>query len=240
MTSKNIYRDVTLREISEDDIGRELRVAGWIENIRDHGGVSFLDLRDMYGVLQVVMRDTTLLVGLSREMSVSIEGLIEKRDEETYNPRIPTGTIELEAHQVDILGKVYRQLPFEVMTSKETREEVRLKYRYLDLRNQKVKDNIIFRSQVIAYLREKMTEMGFLEIQTPILCASSPEGARDYIVPSRRYKGKFYALPQAPQQFKQLLMVSGFDKYFRSHPASGMRMPERTVPPASFISWTWK
>lgn len=218
MTNRNIYRDVTLREISEGDIGRELRVAGWIENIRDHGGVSFVDLRDMYGVLQVVMRDTSLLAGLSREMSVSIEGLIEKRDEEMYNPRIPTGTIELEAHKVDVLGRVYKQLPFEIMTSRETREEVRLKYRYLDLRNQKVKDNIIFRSQVIAYLREKMTELGFLEIQTPILCASSPEGARDYIVPSRKYKGKFYALPQAPQQFKQLLMVSGFDRYFQIAP----------------------
>lgn len=218
MTIKNQYRDVTLQEISESDIGRELRVAGWIENIRDHGGVSFVDLRDMYGVLQVVMRDTSLLEGLSKEMSVSIEGVMEKRDEETYNPRIPTGTIELEAHKVDVLGKVYKQLPFEIMTSKETREDVRLKYRYLDLRNQKVKDNIIFRSQVIAYLREKMTEMGFLEIQTPILCASSPEGARDYIVPSRKYKGKFYALPQAPQQFKQLLMVSGFDKYFQIAP----------------------
>ncbi len=218
MTIKNRYRDVTLQEISESDIGRELRVAGWIENIRDHGGVSFVDLRDMYGVLQVVMRDTSLLEGLSKEMSVSVEGLIEKRDEETYNPRIPTGTIELEAHKVDVLGRVYRQLPFEIMTSRETREDVRLKYRYLDLRNRKVKDNIIFRSQVIAYLREKMTELGFLEIQTPILCASSPEGARDYIVPSRKYKGKFYALPQAPQQFKQLLMVSGFDKYFQIAP----------------------
>lgn len=218
MTIKNIYRDVTLQQISESDIGREIRVAGWIENIRDHGGVSFVDLRDMYGVLQVVMRDTTLLDGLSKEMSISVEGLVEHRDEETYNPRIPTGTIELEAHKVEALGRVYRQLPFEIMTSKETREDVRLKYRYLDLRNQKVKDNIIFRSKVIAYLREKMTQMGFLEIQTPILCASSPEGARDYIVPSRKYKGKFYALPQAPQQYKQLLMVSGFDKYFQIAP----------------------
>ena len=218
MTTKNIYRDVTLQQISEQDIGKELRVAGWIENIRDHGGVSFVDLRDMYGVLQVVMRDTSLLDGLTREMSVSIEGVIDKRDEETYNPRIPTGTIELEAHKVDVLGKVYKQLPFEIMTSKETREDVRLKYRYLDLRNQKVKDNIIFRSRVISFLREKMTEMGFLEIQTPILCASSPEGARDYIVPSRKFKGKFYALPQAPQQYKQLLMVSGFDKYFQIAP----------------------
>ena len=218
MTAKNIYRDVTLQEIGEKDIGREIRVAGWVENIRDHGGVSFVDLRDMYGVLQIVMRDTSLLDGLSREMSISVEGLVEHRDEETYNPRIPTGTIELEAHKVDILGRVYRPLPFEIMTSKETREDVRLKYRYLDLRNQKVKDNIIFRAQVIAFLRQKMTEMGFLEIQTPILCASSPEGARDYIVPSRKYKGKFYALPQAPQQYKQLLMVSGFDKYFQIAP----------------------
>lgn len=205
-------------QISEALIDQTIRVAGWVENIRDHGGVSFVDLRDMYGVLQVVMRNTELLKGLSREMCVSISGLIEKRDEETYNPRIPTGTIELEAQSVDVLGKVYQQLPFEVMTSKETREEVRLKYRYLDLRNAKVKDAIVFRSQVISFLRQKMTELGFLEIQTPILCASSPEGARDYIVPSRKYKGKFYALPQAPQQYKQLLMVSGFDKYFQIAP----------------------
>ena len=214
----NIYRDKIISEISENDVGSELRVCGWIENIRDHGGVSFIDLRDMYGTLQVVMRDTTLLDGLVKEECISIEGKIEHRDEETYNPKIATGTIELEAHKVDVLGKVYTQLPFEVMTSKEIREDVRLKYRYLDLRNQKVKDNIIFRSNVIAFLRQKMTEMGFLEIQTPILTSSSPEGARDYIVPSRKFKGKFYALPQAPQQFKQLLMVSGFDKYFQIAP----------------------
>ena len=214
----NIYRDVTLNQVSENDIGKTLRVAGWVENIRDHGGVSFIDLRDMYAVMQIVIRDGKLLEGIRKEQAVSIEGLIEKRDEETYNPKIPTGTIELEAKSVDILGEVYTQLPFEVMTSKEVREDVRLKYRYLDLRNQKVKDNIIFRSRVISFLREKMTEMGFLEIQTPILCASSPEGARDYIVPSRKYKGKFYALPQAPQQYKQLLMVSGFDKYFQVAP----------------------
>ncbi|MDE5696416.1 MAG: Asp-tRNA(Asn)/Glu-tRNA(Gln) amidotransferase GatCAB subunit C, partial [Lachnospiraceae bacterium] len=213
-----MYRDITMKEISEQHIGQTLQVAGWVENIRDHGGVSFVDLRDMYGVLQVVMRDTTLLDGITKEMCLSIEGLVEKRDEDTYNPRIPTGTIELEARKVTVLGKVYHQLPFEIMTSKETREDVRLKYRYLDLRNAKVKDNIIFRSQVISFLRQKMTEMGFLEIQTPILCASSPEGARDYIVPSRKYKGKFYALPQAPQQYKQLLMASGFDKYFQIAP----------------------
>ena len=213
-----MYRDLTMKEIGEQHIGQTLQAAGWVENIRDHGGVSFIDLRDMYGVLQVVLRDTSLLKGITKEMCLSIEGLIEKRDEETYNPKIPTGTIELDAKKITVLGKVYQQLPFEVMTSKETREDIRLKYRYLDLSNAKVRDTIIFRSQVIGFLRQKMTEMGFLEIQTPILCASSPEGARDYIVPSRKYKGKFYALPQAPQQYKQLLMVSGFDKYFQIAP----------------------
>lgn len=218
MNTDNIYRNRTLDQIGEGDVGTTLRVAGWIENIRDHGGVSFIDLRDMYGVLQVVMRDTSLLDGLNKEDCISIEGVMEHRDEETYNPKIPTGTVELEAQKVEMLGKVYRQLPFEIMTSKETREDVRLKYRYLDMRNTKVKDNMIFRSKVISFLRQKMNDMGFLEMQTPILCASSPEGARDYIVPSRKFKGKFYALPQAPQQYKQLLMVSGIDKYFQIAP----------------------
>ena len=218
MNTANIYRDKTLNNVSESDVGQKLRVAGWVENIRDHGGVSFVDLRDMYGLLQVVMRDTSLLDGISKEDCITIEGVVDHRDEETYNPKIPTGTIELEAHSVEILGRVYKQLPFEIMTSKETREDVRLKYRYLDLRNAKVRDNMIFRSNVISFLRQKMVDMGFLEIQTPILCASSPEGARDYIVPSRKFKGKFYALPQAPQQYKQLLMVSGFDKYFQIAP----------------------
>ena len=213
-----MYRDLTMKEISEQQIGQTLQVAGWVENIRDHGGVSFIDLRDMYGVLQVVIRKPELLKGITKEMCLSITGLMEHRDEETYNPKIPSGTIELEAHKIDVLGRVYKQLPFEIQTSKEIREDVRLKYRYLDLRNPKVKDNIVFRSKVISYLRQKMTDMGFLEIQTPILCASSPEGARDYIVPSRKFKGKFYALPQAPQQYKQLLMASGFDKYFQIAP----------------------
>lgn len=213
-----MYRDLTMKEISEQQIGQTLQVAGWVENIRDHGGVSFIDLRDMYGVLQVVIRKPELLKGITKEMCLSINGLMEHRDEETYNPKIPSGTIELEAHQIDVLGRVYKQLPFEIQTSKEIREDVRLKYRYLDLRNAKVKDNIVFRAKVISYLRQKMTDMGFLEIQTPILCASSPEGARDYIVPSRKFKGKFYALPQAPQQYKQLLMASGFDKYFQIAP----------------------
>ena len=214
----NLYRTKTMNQISESDIGQQMRIAGWVENIRDHGGVSFVDLRDMYGMVQVVFRDTDLLKGIRKEQCLSIEGVITQRDEETYNPKIATGTVELEAHKIDILGKVYADLPFEVPMSKEIREDVRLKYRYLDLRNQKVKENILFRSEVIAYLRQKMSEMGFIEFQTPILCASSPEGARDYIVPSRVHKGKFYALPQAPQQFKQLLMASGFDKYFQIAP----------------------
>ena len=189
----DLYRSKTMNQVSENDIGKEMKLAGWVENIRDHGGVSFVDLRDMYGVVQVVFRDTQLLKGIRKEQCISVAGVIMQRDEETYNPKIATGTVELEAHEVNILGKVYRDLPFEVPTSKEIREDVRLKYRYLDLRNQKVKDNILFRSNVITYLRQKMNDMGFVEIQTPILCASSPEGARDYIVPSRVHKGKFYA-----------------------------------------------
>ncbi len=218
MRMRSIYRDVTMGQVSEADIGRELRVAGWVENIRDHGGVSFLDVRDMYAVMQVVIRDSRLLAGIRKEQAVSVQGLVEKRDEDTYNPKLPTGTIELEAHEIQILGNVYQPLPFDIATSREVREDVRLKYRYLDLRNQKVKDAILFRSSVISFLRQKMTELGFVEIQTPILCASSPEGARDYIVPSRKYKGKFYALPQAPQQYKQLLMIAGFDRYFQIAP----------------------
>lgn len=214
----DMYRSKTMDQMKEGDIGSQMKIAGWVENIRDHGGVSFIDLRDMYGVMQVVFRDTELLKGIRKEQCISVEGPVMRRDEETFNPKIPTGTIELEAQKVEILGKVYTDLPFEVTTSKEIREEVRLKYRYLDLRNRKVKDNILFRSKVISYIRQQMDDMGFVELQTPILCASSPEGARDYIVPSRVHKGKFYALPQAPQQYKQLLMVSGFDKYYQIAP----------------------
>ena len=212
------YRDLTMDQVTEKHVGQELRLAGWVENIRDHGGVLFIDLRDMYGVMQIVFRNMDLPAGVQKEACIGVSGVIEHRDEETYNPKIPTGTIELNVKSVEILGRVRHQLPFEIQTSKETREDVRLTYRYLDLRNRKVKENILFRSRVIAFMRQKMTEMGFVEIQTPILCASSPEGARDYVVPSRKFKGKFYALPQAPQQYKQLLMVSGFDKYFQIAP----------------------
>ena len=218
MIRANEYRTHTCGQLRESDIGQQVRLAGWVENIRDHGGIQFVDLRDQYGVVQVVIKDESLLDGVTKETAVSISGEVVRRDAETYNPKLETGTIEVVAQQLRIVGKCTNNLPFEVMTSTETKEEVRLKYRFLDLRNKKVQNHIILRSQIISYLRSKMTELGFLEIQTPILTASSPEGARDYLIPSRKHPGQFYALPQAPQQFKQLLMVSGFDKYFQIAP----------------------
>ena len=178
----------------------------------------FLDIRDQYGVVQVVVHDDNLLNGVNKECTVTVSGKVVKRDEDTINPKIATGTVEVHTDNLRVLGKSKANLPFEVATSKEVKEEVRLKYRYLDLRNKKNHDNIVLRSNVISYLRSQMAEMGFLEISTPILSTSSPEGARDYLIPSRKHKGKFYALPQAPQIFKQLLMVSGFDKYFQIAP----------------------
>ena len=214
----NKYRTHMCSELTETDSGKLVRVSGFVENIRDHGGVLFLDLRDSSGVLQVVGNDDSIFEGITRESSIMIEGIIRKRDEDDYNEKISTGTIELLVDKLEILNKSKNILPFEIITSKEVSEDVRLKYRYLDLRNPKVKRNIIFRSQVIDYIREIMKEYEFLEIGTPILTASSPEGARDFIVPSRKYHGKFYALPQAPQQFKQLLMCGGFDRYFQIAP----------------------
>ena len=214
----NKYRTHMCSELTETDSGKLVRVSGFVENIRDHGGVLFLDLRDSSGVLQVVGNDDSIFEGITRESSIMIEGTIRKRDEDDYNEKISTGTIELLVDKLEVLNKSKNVLPFEVITSKEVAEDVRLKYRYLDLRNPKVKRNIIFRSQVIDYIREIMKEYEFLEITTPILTASSPEGARDFIVPSRKYHGKFYALPQAPQQFKQLLMCGGFDRYFQIAP----------------------
>ena len=215
---ENEYRTQYCNAVTENDIGKKVRVAGWVENIRDHGGIMFIDLRDHYGVVQVVFHNESLLEGIHKECAVSISGTVLKRDESTYNDKIETGTVEVEAEEVRILGKVTEQLPFEVATSRETREDVRLKYRYLDLRNKKMHDNIVLRSKIISFLRNKMSSMGFLELQTPILSTSSPEGARDYLIPSRKHHGKFYALPQAPQIFKQLYMVSGFDKYFQIAP----------------------
>ena len=216
MTSK--YRDHYCGKLTEKEIGLKVKIAGFVENIRDHGGVIFVDIRDMTGVIQVVSNDDHIFDGITRESSITIEGTIRKREEDDYNPRIETGTIELLVDDLKVLGKSQNILPFEVMTSKEVAEDVRLKYRYLDMRNPKVRENIIFRTKVIDFLRKIMKEDEFLEVQTPILTASSPEGARDFIVPSRKFHGKFYALPQAPQQFKQLLMVSGIDKYFQIAP----------------------
>ena len=218
MRKENKYRTHYCGELRESDIGQSVRVAGWVENIRDHGGVMFLDIRDHYGVVQVVVHDDRLLEGINKECSVTVSGTVTKRDEDTVNPKIATGTVEIHSEDITVLGKAPQNLPFEVQTSTEVKEDVRLRYRFLDLRNRKVHNNIVMRSQLIAFLRQKMTEMGFLEIQTPILSCSSPEGARDYLIPSRKHKGMFYALPQAPQIFKQLLMVSGFDKYFQIAP----------------------
>lgn len=218
MIKANQYRTVTCGELREENIGQEVRVAGWVENIRDHGGVMFLDIRDQYGVLQVVVHNDELLKGINKECTVTLSGKVVKRDEETINSKIATGYVEVHTDDINVLGKCKNVLPFEVATSTNTSEEVRLKYRFLDLRNQKVHNNIMLRSQIITFLRAKMNEMGFNEIQTPILSTSSPEGARDYLIPSRKHKGKFYALPQAPQIFKQLLMVSGFDRYFQIAP----------------------
>ena len=218
MIKANQYRTVTCGELREENIGQEVRVAGWVENIRDHGGVMFLDIRDQYGVLQVVVHNDELLKGINKECTVTLSGKVVKRDEETINSKIATGYVEVHTDDITVLGKCKNALPFEVATSTNTSEEVRLKYRFLDLRNQKVHNNIMLRSQIITFLRAKMNEMGFNEIQTPILSTSSPEGARDYLIPSRKHKGKFHALPQAPQIFKQLLMVSGFDRYFQIAP----------------------
>ena len=214
----NKYRTQYNNELSEESIGKKVKVCGFVENIRDHGGVIFVDVRDETGTVQVVSNDDSIFEGLTKESAVTLEGVVRMRDEENFNPKIKTGTIEVLIDTFEVLGRANNELPFEVITSTNVNEETRLKYRYLDLRNKKVHDNIKFRSEVIKFLRHKMDDLGFTEIQTPILTASSPEGARDYIVPSRKYHGKFYALPQAPQQYKQLLMVSGFDKYYQIAP----------------------
>lgn len=218
MMKENVYRTHLCGDLRESDIGKTVRVSGWVETIRDHGGVMFIDIRDQYGVVQIVVHDDELLKEVNKECAVTVSGKVVKRDEETINPKIATGTVEIVTEELKVIGKCRNNLPFEVLNSTDTKEDIRLKYRFLDLRNPKVHDNILFRSQVVSFLRSKMTELGFTEISTPILSASSPEGARDYLIPSRKHKGKFYALPQAPQIFKQLLMVSGFDKYFQIAP----------------------
>ena len=213
-----MLRTHTCNELREAHIGATVTLTGWIDTVRDHGGVLFLDLRDHYGITQIVLSDDKMLSGIAKESVVLIEGEVTKRDPDTVNPKLETGLVEVRAARIEVLGPCVLGLPFEIDASTATREDVRLRHRYLDLRNRKIHDNIVMRAKVISYLRRKMEDMGFLEIQTPILTASSPEGARDYLVPSRKHKGKFYALPQAPQQFKQLLMASGFDRYFQIAP----------------------
>ena len=216
------YKKHTCNEISLEDVGKKVRIAGWVETIRDLGGLVFLDIRDMYGITQVVTsgeaKEVDFASHIPIESTVTVYGTVKKRDEETINPKLKTGLVEIKIEEIKILGKRTKNLPFEINTNQEIREDLRLQYRYLDLRNERLQKNLKLRAEVLQFLRNQMQEQGFLEVQTPILTSSSPEGARDYLVPSRLHPGKFYALPQAPQQFKQLLMVSGIDKYFQIAP----------------------
>jgi len=217
MNKPNQYRTHTCGELREEHIGQRARLSGWAATLRDHGGVMFVDLRDHYGVTQVVLHDEKLLKGITRETVIRVEGTVVARSEETYNPKLATGMVELRAETLKVLSSPALPLPFEI-GSIDTREEIRLGHRYLDLRGSHMQRNLKFRAELIKAVRAKMEDMGFLDVQTPILTASSPEGARDYLVPSRKHKGKFYALPQAPQIFKQLLMLSGVDRYYQIAP----------------------
>lgn len=216
---ENIYRNVYSGEVDITYVGKEVRVAGWINSIRKLGGLTFVTLRDETGIVQIITEDADMFKGITRESTVTITGTVKLRTEDMINPNMKTGKIEILASSVEVLGECASILPFEINRSREeASEETRLKYRYLDLRNPKVHDNMVFRFKVIDYIRSLMKSMDFTEISTPIITTSSPEGARDFIIPSRKYKGKFYALPQAPQIYKQLLMVSGFNRYFQIAP----------------------
>ncbi|MBQ1729031.1 MAG: Asp-tRNA(Asn)/Glu-tRNA(Gln) amidotransferase GatCAB subunit C, partial [Oscillospiraceae bacterium] len=208
-------------ELRAENAGERVRLVGWMENVREvSSSLSFVVLRDFYGTTQLVCESEDMIAavkGLNKESTIAVEGVVRERS--SKNPKQATGDIEIVPDKLEVLGRCrYNELPFEINRSREADESMRLKYRYLDLRNPEVKKNIVLRCNVVSALREAMTREGFLEITTPILTASSPEGARDYLVPSRKHHGKFYALPQAPQQFKQLLMTSGFDKYFQIAP----------------------
>ncbi|MBQ8193377.1 MAG: aspartate--tRNA ligase [Bacilli bacterium] len=215
---ENIFRTHHCCDIDASFVGKKIVVSGWVENIRDHGGVLFLDLRDNTDKLQAVSNDDSLFNGLAKESVVKLSGEIRKRSDETINNNLKTGEVELLVDNLEVLSPSLHELPFQVVSSKDASEELRLKYRYLDLRNNRVKENFKLRSDVLHFLRNKMYDMDFMEVQTPILTASSPEGARDFVVPSRNFKGKFYALPQAPQIYKELLMVGGVEKYFQVAP----------------------
>ena len=214
----NIYRSIYCGEVSTKEIGKEVRLAGWVNSIRNLGSLIFITLRDETGIIQLISEDVDKYININRESTITITGTVRARTKDMINPNMKTGEVEVLISSLEVLGECENVLPFEISRSKESTEDTRLKYRYLDLRNEEVHNNILFRSKVIDFIRTTMKSMDFTEIQTPIITATSPEGARDFIVPSRKFKGKFYALPQAPQIFKQLLMVSGFNKYFQIAP----------------------
>ena len=215
---KNKYRTIYCGEVTTANIGEEIRVAGWLEQKRNLGSLVFMTLRDETGVIQLISEDIESFKDITRESTMTVTGTVRHRAEGMTNPNMKTGEVEVLVSSFEVLGEALNVLPFEINRSTDAFEDTRLKYRYLDLRNPKVHDRILFRTEVLDYMRKIMKEMKFTEIQTPIITASSPEGARDFIVPSRKYKGKFYALPQAPQIFKQLLMCSGFNRYFQIAP----------------------
>lgn len=215
---ENIYRNVYCGNVDSSYVSKEIRLAGWVNSIRNLGSLLFITLRDETGIVQLISQDVDKYININRESTVTVTGIVQKRTDDMINPNMKTGEIEVNITSLEVLGECQNVLPFEISRSKESTEDTRLKYRYLDLRNKEVHDNILFRSEVIDFLRYTMKSMSFTEIQTPIITATSPEGARDFIVPSRKFKGKFYALPQAPQIFKQLLMVSGFNRYFQIAP----------------------
>ena len=217
MNSNNKYRNIYCGNISTNDVGKKVKIAGWINSIRNLGSLVFLTLRDETGVIQVISEDSALFEGITRESTASIIGTVQRRSG-NINPNMKTGEVEVILESIEVLGKCQNTLPFEIARSKEANEETRLKYRYLDLRNPLVHDKIVFRTKLVDFIRKTMKDMDFTEITTPIITGSSPEGARDFVIPSRNYHGKFYALPQAPQIYKQLLMVSGFNRYFQIAP----------------------
>lgn len=215
---ENIYRNIYCGNVSVNDVGKTVKLAGWVNSIRNLGGLLFITLRDETGIVQLISEEVEKYININKESTITITGIVQKRTDDMINPNMKTGEIEVLISSLEVLGECENVLPFEISRSKESTEETRLKYRYLDLRNEEVHNNILFRSEVIDFIRSTMKNLNFTEIQTPIITATSPEGARDFIVPSRKFKGKFYALPQAPQIFKQLLMVSGFNRYFQIAP----------------------
>ena len=231
------YRTHKCNELRVEDAGKEVKLSGFVKTIRDLGGCVFIDLRDHYGITQLTTEDPKLLEqikGINIESSITVEGTVVERPVENINDKIATGKVEVEIKNITVQNNVMLPLPFEVEKSHEVKEDLRLQYRFLDLRNESIHEKIVFRSKVLKTLRDKMDSMGFIEVQTPILTSSSPEGARDYLIPSRIHPGEFYALPQAPQQFKQLLMISGFDKYYQIAPCFRDEDPRADRSPGEF------